>query len=86
MQYPIPVRWGQRMLDGPKFSINFATTAHLRGLLTLSRLESALVRLGQRYPLLTARIGTDRENNFYLTNDDVPPVRARIVERKTADT
>lgn len=86
MRYSIPARRGQRMLDGPKFSINFATTAHLRGPLTLSRLENALARLGQHYPFLVARIGYDEENNFYLTNEDVPPVPVRMVKRETADT
>ncbi len=86
MRYPIPLRRAQRMLDGPKFSINFATTAHLRGPLTLSRLENALARLGQRYPMLVAHINTDEENNFYLTDDDAPPIPVRVVERKTAET
>jgi NRPS condensation-like uncharacterized protein len=74
------------MLNGPKFSINFATTVHLRGPLTLSRLESALARLVQRYPLLAVRVGVDEENNFYLTNDDVPLVHVRVVERDTDET
>lgn len=86
MRYPIPARRGRRMFDGPKFSLNFTTTVHLRGPLTLSRLENALVRLGQRYPLLVARIGTDEENNFYFTDDNIPPVPVRVVERETADT
>lgn len=86
MRYPVPIRWGQRMFDGPQFSINFSSTAHLHGPLTLSRLENALARLGKHYPLLVARIDTDEPNNFYLTDDDVSPVPVRVVERETADT
>ena len=86
MRYAIAARRGQRMFDGPKFSLNFTTTVHLRGPLTLPRLENALARLGQRYPILVARVAADEENNFYLTDENVPPVSVRVVERETADT
>lgn len=86
MRYPLSTDRGRRMFDGPKFSINFATTVHLRGPLTLSRLENALARLGQRYPLLVARVGMDEENNFHLTDEDVLPIPVCVVERELADT
>jgi hypothetical protein len=74
------------MFDGLKFSINFGSTAHLRGPLTLPRLENALARLGRRYPMLVARIDRDAANNFYFTDDQAPPVPVRVVERETEDT
>lgn len=86
MRYPIAARRAQRMLDGPSFSINFASTIHLRGPLTLPKLESALARLGRRYPLMVARVGSEGEDNFFLTDEGASPVTVHIVERKTAET
>lgn len=86
MRYPVPAHLGQRMFDGLKFSINFGTTVRLRGPLTLSRLENALTRLAQRYPMLVARIDRDAENNFFFTDDHAVPVSLRVAERETDET
>jgi NRPS condensation-like uncharacterized protein len=86
MQYPAPAHMGQRMFDGLNFSINFSSTIRVRGPLTLSRLENALTRLGHRYPMLVARMDTDGNNNFHFTDEDVPSVPVRVVERETENT
>jgi NRPS condensation-like uncharacterized protein len=86
MRYPVPAHQSQRMFDGFKFSINFSTAVRLRGPLTLSRLENALAHLGQRYPMLVARISRDENNNFHFTDDHASPIPVRVVERETDDT
>jgi hypothetical protein len=86
MRYPVPTHLGQLMFDGPKFSINFASTIHLSGPLTLPRLENAFARLGRRYPMLVAHISRNEENNFHFTDDHASSVPVRVVERETDDT
>lgn len=69
------------------FSLNFATTGHVRGTFSLENLQSALQRLRQRHPLVATRIAPATENApACLTTEDVPTIPLRVVERHSDET
>jgi hypothetical protein len=69
---------------GIPFSLNFSTSARLRGAFSLKALESALERLRYIHPLMAVRIDPGSQNSQpCFTTEAVPPVPLRVMERQT---
>ena len=71
-------------LSAQPLSLNFAVCARVHGAITLEQLEVALARLGKRHPLLAVRAVADPDRD-YFTDEDVPPIPLRVVDRVNDD-
>lgn len=72
-------------LSEQPMTLNFAVSARVRGPLTLEGLTAALARLGERHPLLAVRAVPAADGTAYFTDEGVPPIAVRIVERVSDD-
>ena len=85
MEYERPEADAAVFLSSMPLSLNFAVCARIRGHFTLEQLETAFSGLGRRHPLLAVRAARRADGRPYFTDEGVPPISVRIVERATDD-
>jgi NRPS condensation-like uncharacterized protein len=79
-----PEAEGAVYLSAQPITLNFALCARVIGPLTLRQLETALAGLGKRHPLLAVR-AVGPQGSAYFTDEDVPPIPLRVVDRVNDD-
>lgn len=78
-----PEAGGCLFIELQGMSLNFAVTARVHGPLTLAELQAGLAVLGRRHPLMAVRAAARPDGTPYFTDEGVPPVPVRVVERHT---
>jgi len=84
MQFKLSGAMAGLAVHGLPISLNFTTSARIRGAFKLEDLQKALERLREVHPLLAVRIDPGGEGGYpCFTTDGVPPIPLRVVERRT---
>ncbi len=65
--------------------MRFSTAARIRGDLTLDQLQTAIVKVRERHPLLAARAVQDDAGQPWFSQDGVPDIALRVVEARQED-
>lgn len=84
MQFNLSGAMAGLATHGPPFSLNFTTSARIRGVFSLHDLQAAMEKLRRLHPLMAVRIdpGLPDQTPFFTT-ENVPPIPVRVVERQT---
>jgi hypothetical protein len=85
VEYERPEAAAALTLAGLPISLNFALSARIRGQLSREAIEAALAGLCRRHPLLAVRAAQRADGTAYFTDEGVPPISLRIVERAADD-
>jgi hypothetical protein len=71
-------------IHGLPISLNFTTSARVRGVFSMETLQTALKRLRVIHPLLAVRLDPGANGGKPCFNsEDVPPIPVRVVERRS---
>ncbi len=84
MQFKLSGAQAGLAVHGLPISLNFTTSARVRGSFSFEELQAALEQLRRAHPMLAVRMdpGQDGDSPCFTT-DGVPPIPIRVVERRT---